>query len=112
MLSLLQGEKNDGHADLSITLSVAEFVDGARVVPILEAKSLFRLALPDRELGRSEVPINGVPGIEEEGVSSPLSKSPFLAPGPLLSRRIELRRSSTSLFLGVKDPALVYGIKE
>lgn len=80
-------------------------------MPKVDAKSLFRLALPDRdELGRYEVPIDGVPGIEEEGVNSPLSKFPPLAPGPRLCRS-ELSRSSTSataFFLGVEGPAFVY----
>lgn len=85
-----------------MTLSGTE-LEGYRVLE----KSLFRLALPDIELGRCALFIAGVPGMEEEGVSSPLSKSPSLwPPGPRLSRKIELSRSSTSFFLGVDGRAL------
>ncbi len=71
----------DEYSYRSITLSVAEFVDGASVVPMLDAKPLFRLALPDIELGRYVWLIDGVPGMKDEGVNSPLSKFPPPVPG-------------------------------
>lgn len=78
------------------------------MVPTLilsDAKSLCRLALPDNEfVGRPMFcPNAGVPGIEEEGVRSPLSTPP-----PLLSLNMELRISSTSPVLRGVDGPPVY----
>lgn len=71
-----------------MTCSVAALLDCASVVPRLirsDEKSLCRLALPDPGIdlaegpGRAtEGPKEGVPGIGEEGVRSPLSEPPRL----------------------------------
>lgn len=84
-----------------ITLSL---FDGASVVPMIDAKSLLRLSLPDWELGRKALPIEGVPGNEDDGVSSALSKCPPFALGPRLVPKTELSKSSTSFFWGVEGP--------
>lgn len=75
----------------SITLSVAEFCDGGTVVAMLDEKSLARLTRPETDAGRFDWPRDGVPGIDDPGVGSPLSP-----PVPRLSRRRLLRMSSTS----------------
>lgn len=85
-----------------MTLSVPEL---ATCVVMLEEKSLCLLIRPD-DKERPRLPIDGVPGIDDEGVTSPLLIP--LPPAPL-SRKIALMKSPTSppppvVRLGVEGP--------
>ncbi len=88
-----------------MTLSVPEF---ANVVAALAEKSLCLLNLPDCDTERPRWPMDGVPGIDDEGVTSPLFLPLPPAPAPLASRKMELMKSPTSpvgaLLLGVDGP--------